>query len=83
MLVLKRALMERLVIGSDIFIQVVEIRPGCVRLGVTAPKEVIVDREEIHEARRRGWQPAVVERSPDAAPIRTRRDARRGPGGRV
>jgi carbon storage regulator len=49
MLVLSRKIGEEIVIGDNIRITVVEIRGGKVRIGIVAPKEVIVDRGEIHE----------------------------------
>ncbi len=51
MLVLARSVGESLVIGGNIIVTVVELTPGKVRLAVTAPKEIIVDRQEIHERR--------------------------------
>src|SRR5262249_34999893 len=47
MLVLTRKVGERLVIGGTFSITVVAVVGGKVRLGVTAPNEVTVDREEI------------------------------------
>jgi carbon storage regulator len=47
MLVLSREVDERIMIGDDITIQVIEIRGDKVRLGIEAPKDVRVDREEI------------------------------------
>jgi carbon storage regulator len=53
MLVLSRKKDEAIILGDDIKIVVVEIREGKVRLGVEAPKEVPVHRQEIYEAIRR------------------------------
>lgn len=50
MLVLSRHRDQRIIIGDDIAITVVEIRPDKVRLGIEAPKAVTVHREEIYEA---------------------------------
>ena len=47
MLVLSRKLGEVIKIGDDIAIEVVEIRGGRVRLGITAPDEVPVHRQEV------------------------------------
>jgi carbon storage regulator len=47
MLVLSRQLGERLVIDGQIEVTVVEIRPGRVKLGVSAPPEISVHREEV------------------------------------
>lgn len=52
MLVLGRRLNERIVIeGGRIVVTVVDIGDGRVRLGITAPDGVRVDREEIHLVR--------------------------------
>jgi carbon storage regulator len=50
MLVLSRKKNEAIVINSDIVITVVEIRGDKVRLGIVAPKDVPVHREEVYEA---------------------------------
>src|SRR4051812_39352337 len=58
MLVLTRKVGEAITVGDDIRITVVEIRAGKVRLGIAAPGEVVVDRQEVHERRRDllgGW----------------------------
>lgn len=47
MLVLSRKMNESIVINNDITVTVVEIRGGKVRLGIVAPKEVPVHREEV------------------------------------
>lgn len=49
MLVLSRRLNETLVIGDDIKITVLGISGNQVRIGIAAPKEVSVHREEIYE----------------------------------
>ena len=51
MLVLTRKVGEEIVIGDNIRLAVVDIRGGTVRIGVSAPKEVRVDRQEVHEKR--------------------------------
>ncbi len=51
MLVLTRKVGEEIVIGENIHLTVVDIRGDKVRLGVAAPKEVVVDRQEVHERR--------------------------------
>lgn len=48
MLVLSRKIGEVICVGENIRITVVDIRGDKVRLGIAAPKEVIVDREEVH-----------------------------------
>ena len=52
MLVLTRRLDENIIIGDDIVITVLKIIGKEVRLGVTAPKNVTIDREEIHNRKR-------------------------------
>ena len=50
MLVLSRKKNESIVINNDIIITVVEIRGDKVRLGIIAPKDVPVHRQEIFDA---------------------------------
>jgi carbon storage regulator len=59
MLVLTRRIGEEIVIGEKIRVILVEVLPGRVRLGVVAPASVTVDREEVHERRRRESPMAV------------------------
>lgn len=59
MLVLSRKKNESIVINDDITIVVVEIRGDKVRLGVEAPKEVPVHRNEVYEAIRRNQEQAT------------------------
>ncbi len=47
MLTLTRRLGEKIVIGADIEVTVVEIDRGKIRLGITAPRSVVVKREEL------------------------------------
>jgi carbon storage regulator len=50
MLVLSRKKNESVVINSDVVITVIEVRGDKVRLGIVAPKDVPVHREEVYEA---------------------------------
>jgi carbon storage regulator len=62
MLVLTRRLGETIVIDGDISITVVAVKGDRVRIGVTAPKDMTVDRQEVHERRSaffRDLQPSV------------------------
>ena len=56
MLVLSRKSNESIIINNNITVTVVEIRGDKVRLGVEAPKEVPVHRNEVYEAIRRNQQ---------------------------
>jgi carbon storage regulator len=48
MLVLSRKWNERIIIGDNIIITVVDIRGDHIRLGIEAPLEVSVHREEVY-----------------------------------
>jgi len=48
-LVLTRKIDEEIIIGDDIRISIVEIGPGRVKIGISAPRHVRVDRAEIHQ----------------------------------
>ena len=50
MLALTRKRGERIVIGGNIVVEVVEIRGDKVKLGIEAPREIAVDREEVAAA---------------------------------
>ncbi len=49
MLILTRRIGESIIIGQVVKVTVISILGGQVRLGITAPKEVKINREEIHE----------------------------------
>jgi carbon storage regulator len=57
MLVLSRKRDERIVIGDNIVITVIEVRGDKVRLGIDAPNDVPVHRQEVMDAIRRNAQP--------------------------
>ncbi len=50
MLVLTRRPKEKITIAGNITITVVALEGGKVKLGIDAPPEVRIDREEIHQA---------------------------------
>lgn len=56
MLVLSRKVDERIVIGDDIYITLVEIRGDKVRIGIQAPAAITVHREEVYEAIKREFR---------------------------
>lgn len=47
MLVLSRRVGESIVIGDDVTVTVLEVRGDVVRVGVAAPRQVAVHREEL------------------------------------
>jgi carbon storage regulator len=49
MLVLSRRMGEALVIGGNIKLTVLGVSGGQVRIGIEAPREISVHREEIHD----------------------------------
>src|SRR5436190_1243869 len=51
MLVLSRRVGEEIVIGGDIHVVVVRVRGNMVRLGISAPPVVRVDRQEVRQRR--------------------------------
>ena len=65
MLVLSRKKDEKIIIGDNISIMVVEIRGDKVRLGIDAPKEVSVHRREVYEAIQRKTNEESAEVSVD------------------
>jgi carbon storage regulator len=62
MLVLSRKVGEEIIIDHHIHMTVVAVKGDRVRIGISAPKEVVVDRQEVHEKRKDffGWKPAFA-----------------------
>jgi carbon storage regulator len=50
MLILSRKVNEKIMIGDDISVSIIEIRGDQVRIGVDAPKTVKVFRQEVFDA---------------------------------
>jgi carbon storage regulator len=61
MLVLSRQRDESIIIGDNIVITIVDIRGDKVRLGIDAPKEVPVHRQEVYDAIQRERAQAETE----------------------
>jgi carbon storage regulator len=55
MLILSRKVGEEIVIGDNIHIMIVAIQGDKVRIGISAPKDVVVDRQEVHEKRKNSF----------------------------
>ena len=60
MLILTRKLGEMIRIGDDVTVRVVEVRGNQIRLGVEAPPQVRIYREEIYKAIRQQNEQAAV-----------------------
>ena len=50
MLILSRKTNEKVVIGEDISVTIIEIRGDQVRIGIDAPKKIKVFRQEVFDA---------------------------------
>jgi len=49
MLTITRHPGERIMIGDDIVVEIVEVSGATVRVGITAPRDVVIYREELWE----------------------------------
>ena len=67
MLIITRRPGEKIMLGEDVSIQVMEIVGNQVRIGIQAPKSVPVYREEIWEAVKAENQ-AAADTAPDELP---------------
>jgi carbon storage regulator len=63
MLVLSRKVNETIIINDNIVITVVDIRGDKVRLGIEAPKDVPVHRQEVYDAIKRAEGTGGVRRA--------------------
>ncbi len=59
MLVLSRQRDESIIIGDNVVVTIVDVRGDKVKLGIEAPKEIPVHRQEVYEAIRRENQQAA------------------------
>ena len=59
MLILTRRTGETVMIGENVTVTVLAVKGNQVRLGVNAPKDMAVDREEIAERKRRDRENAA------------------------
>lgn len=64
MLILTRRTNETVMIGDEITVTVLGVKGGQVRLGIAAPKEMGVHREEVYERIKRDQQAGIVRQLP-------------------
>lgn len=62
MLILTRRVGEAVMIGDDITVSVEEVKGNQVRLGIDAPADMAVHREEISDRIRQGSEPQATRR---------------------
>lgn len=60
MLILTRKAGQNLVIGDNIIIKILDVKGDAVKIGIEAPKEVAVNRQEIFEAIKQANQGAAL-----------------------
>lgn len=61
MLVLSRKRNETILIGENVAVTIIDIRGDKVRLGVEAPREISVYRQEVHESIKRNGAKTLTE----------------------
>jgi len=82
MLILTRKAGETIRIGDDIAISVIEIRGNQARLGITAPRNITVHREEVYELIQKQNQEAAQARAQDKVLLQDlwqKRNVEKGP----
>ncbi len=76
MLIITRRPGEKIMVGDDVVVEVIEVSGSSVRIGIAAPKSIPVYREEIWEAVKAENQAAAaveVDELPDDLPTPTRK----------
>lgn len=66
MLVLSRQRDQSIIIGDNIVITIVDVRGDKVKLGIEAPREISVHRQEVYEAIQRENRQAALLKPEDA-----------------
>lgn len=66
MLVLSRQRDQSIIIGDNIVITIVDVRGDKVKLGIEAPREIPVHRQEVYEAIQRENRQAALLKPEDA-----------------
>lgn len=64
MLVLTRRANQSIIIGDDVVVTVLEVRGDQVRIGITAPRNVTVHREEVYRALHEANEDAATDSTP-------------------
>jgi carbon storage regulator len=69
MLILSRKTGEKIIINGDIEITISELRGSEVRIGISAPKNVSIYREEVYRKVQQENVKAMVEKTPDLTKV--------------
>jgi carbon storage regulator len=65
MLVIRRRAGESVLIGDDVAIEVLAVESSQVKLGIRAPREILVLRHEVYVTRRANHEAAAADVSPE------------------
>jgi carbon storage regulator len=60
MLILTRRVGETVIVGNDVAVTIVGVKGNQIRIGISAPRNVPIHREEIYERIRREQQPVPL-----------------------
>jgi carbon storage regulator len=77
-LVLSRKKNEKIVIGDDVIVTILEIRGDQIQLGISAPREVSIHRMEVYESIKRVTEEAAQSSTDSIEELRRMRKRNEG-----
>jgi carbon storage regulator len=70
MLILTRRVGTTIMVGDEVTVTVLAVKGGQIRIGINAPKNIPIHREEVYERARGQWSQEIATSQPQQTPVR-------------